>query len=142
MACVTPTSAEDLAAQLHEAAAAKHTISVFGNDSKQSAAGPILRSDVSISTCGLRKVLQYEPRDLTISVEAGMPFGELQSLLANNGQMIALDPPFYSRATVGGVIAANGSGPMRRGYGTARDMVIGMSFAMLDGRIVKPAAWW
>ncbi|MGC2659653.1 MAG: FAD-binding oxidoreductase [Bryobacteraceae bacterium] len=137
MACVTPTSAEDLAAQLHEAAAAKHTISVFGNDSKQSAAGPILRSDVSISTCGLRKVLQYEPRDLTISVEAGMPFGELQSLLANNGQMIAIDPPFYSRATVGGVIAANSSGPMRRGYGTARDMVIGMSFAMLDGRIVK-----
>jgi glycolate oxidase FAD binding subunit len=137
MSCVTPTSAEDLAAQLREAAAAHSTISVFGNDSKRSGGGPVLPSDVRISTAGLRRVLQYEPRDLTISVEAGMPFAQLQALLAENGQMIALDPPFSSRATIGGVVAANASGPMRRGYGTARDLAIGMSFAMLDGHVVK-----
>lgn len=137
MSCVTPTSAEDLAAQLREAAVAKSTISVFGNDSKHSGGGPVLPADVRISTAGLRRVLQYEPRDLTISVEAGMPFAQLQALLAENGQMIALDPPFSSRATIGGVVAANANGPMRRGYGTARDLVIGMSFAMLDGRVVK-----
>ncbi|HEX4227959.1 MAG TPA: FAD-binding oxidoreductase [Bryobacteraceae bacterium] len=137
MSSVTPTSAEELAIQLREAAAARRTISVVGNDSKRSAGGPVLPSDVSISTAGLRSVLQYEPRDLTISVEAGVPFAQLQALLAENGQMIALDPPFSSRATIGGVVAANANGPMRRGYGTARDLVIGMSFAMLDGRVVK-----
>lgn len=134
---MTPTSAEDLAAGLREAAAARRAIEVFGNDSKRSGGGPVLPADVSISTAGLRRVLQYEPRDLTISVEAGMPFAQLQALLAQNGQMIALDPPFSSRATIGGVVASNASGPIRRGYGTARDLVIGMSFAMLDGRVVK-----
>lgn len=137
MSCVTPTSAESLAAALAEAAAARKSISVFGHDSKRLGGGPVLPTDVTISTSNLRGLLQYEPRDLTISVESGMPFTELQALLAKNGQMIALDPPFSSKATIGGIVAANANGPMRRGYGTARDLVIGMSFAMLDGRVVK-----
>jgi len=99
--------------------------------------GPMLESDVIISTSGLNQLLQYEPRDLTVSVESGMRFSELQTLLSKNGQTIALDPPFWNGATIGGVIASNCSGPMRYGFGTARDMVIGMSFAMLDGAIAK-----
>jgi glycolate oxidase FAD binding subunit len=54
-----------------------------------------------------------------------------------NRQMVPLDPPFIESATVGGVIASNGSGPRRRLYGTARDMVIGMSFATLEGKLVQ-----
>src|SRR5262249_55872570 len=54
-----------------------------------------------------------------------------------NRQMIPLDPPFADNATVGGVIAANTSGPRRRLYGTARDLVIGMRFVTLQGRIVE-----
>jgi glycolate oxidase FAD binding subunit len=49
--------------------------------------------------------------------------------------MIALDPPFASEATVGGIVAANASGPLRRGFGTARDMVIGMRYATLAGKL-------
>src|SRR5581483_1665562 len=104
---------------------------------KRFMAGPDPHADLVISAAGLRRVLQYEPNDLTISVEAGMRFGELQAVLAERGQMIALDPPFCTQATVGGVIAANSSGSMRQAFGTARDLVIGMSFAMLDGKIVK-----
>ena len=100
-------------------------------------AGPVLAADVSISTTALNRVLQYERNDLTISVEAGLPFAQLQELLRRNGQMIALDPPFFEEATVGGVLAANCSGPMRRGYGTARDLVIGMTFATLEGKLVQ-----
>ncbi len=44
---------------------------------------------------------------------------------------------FSERATIGGIIATNSSGPMRRAYGTARDIVIGMTFATLDGKLVK-----
>jgi glycolate oxidase FAD binding subunit len=99
--------------------------------------GPILDADVALSTAGLRRVLQYEPGDLTISVEAGMPLQDLQCQLRAQGQMIALDPPFSTGATVGGIVAANGSGPMRRGFGTVRDLVIGMEFAMLDGKLIK-----
>ncbi len=52
--------------------------------------------------------------------------------------MIPLDPPFSDRATsMGGIIAANTSGPRRRLYGSARDMVIGMTFATLEGKLIR-----
>ena len=51
--------------------------------------------------------------------------------------MVPLDPPFAREATVGGVVASNASGPRRRLYGTARDLVIGMQFATLEGKLVQ-----
>jgi glycolate oxidase FAD binding subunit len=82
-------------------------------------------------------VLAYEPNDLTIGVQAGLRWSDLTQTLAANRQMIPLDPPFAALATVGGVIAANCSGPRRRLYGTARDLVIGMQFATLEGKLVQ-----
>jgi glycolate oxidase FAD binding subunit len=132
-----PATAEELAEALHRAALHERTITLTGNGTKRLMAGPIAPADESISTAGLHGVLQYEPRDLTISVEAGLPWRELACLLAQNRQMVPLDPPFAAEATVGGVIAANTSGPRRRLYGTARDLVIGMKFATLQGKIVQ-----
>ncbi len=100
-------------------------------------AGPIAPADLQITTAGMKRLLQYEPRDLTVSVESGMPLAELNTLLARNGQMIPLDGPYCDSATVGGVVAANISGARRRLYGTARDLVIGMKFATLEGKLVQ-----
>src|SRR5579871_2622620 len=133
----TPGSPEELAAQLADAAAKKQSIRIEGNASKNRMAGPLAAADVTINTGCLTRVLQYEPRDLTISVEAGMPWRDLTKMLAVNRQMIPLDPPFAARATVGGVVASNSSGPRRRLYGTARDVVIGMTFATLEGKLIK-----
>ncbi|MBV8896649.1 MAG: FAD-binding oxidoreductase [Acidobacteriaceae bacterium] len=133
----TPASAAELADVLREAAAKAQTIQVIGRNSKKLMGGPVVPAQTVVSTAGLRRVLRYERDDLTISVEAGTVFSELQAILAENGQMIALDPPFSADATVGGVLATNGSGPIRRGYGTARDLVIGMTFATLEGKLVK-----
>jgi glycolate oxidase FAD binding subunit len=58
-------------------------------------------------------------------------------MLAENRQMIPLDPPFADSATMGGILAANSSGPRRRLYGTARDLVIGMKFATLEGKLIQ-----
>ncbi|MGA8026146.1 MAG: FAD-binding oxidoreductase [Bryobacteraceae bacterium] len=134
---ITPSSAEDLAQTLLDAALKRRTVAVIGNNSKRLMGGPQPPADVVISTAALRRVLDYEPNDLTVSVEAGMPFADLQTLLSRRRQMIALDPPFSAQATVGGVIASNSSGPMRRAFGTARDLVIGMSFATLDGKTIQ-----
>jgi glycolate oxidase FAD binding subunit len=100
-------------------------------------AGPTAPAECAITTTGLNRVIEYEPRDLTISVEAGLPWRELTRLTAQSRLMVPLDPPFGSTATVGGVIASNGSGPRRRLYGTARDLVIGMKFATLEGKTVQ-----
>ena len=136
MPVIAPASAEQLAQALAPAASNSQTIAVIGNNSKRLMGGPSLPADVVLSTTGLRRVLQYEPNDLTISVEAGMSFSELQKMLAQQGQMIALDPPYAAQATVGGIIATNSSGPMRRAFGTARDQVIGMSFVTLAGKLI------
>jgi glycolate oxidase FAD binding subunit len=133
----TPETYDDLAEALTRAARHMRTICLQGNGSKRLMAGPVACADETVSTAALNRVLEYEPRDLTISVEAGLPWREFTALLCQNRQMVPLDPPFAGQATVGGVVASNSSGPRRRLYGTARDMVIGMRFVTLARRIVQ-----
>src|SRR5712691_9687140 len=66
-----------------------------------------------------------------------MKYSELIRVFAAKRQMVPLDPPFAEHSTVGGVVASNSSGPRRRLYGTARDLVIGMTYATLEGKLVK-----
>src|SRR5260221_10100098 len=134
---LVPNSPEELAAQLAEANSGAQSVTLGGNFTKTLMGGPTVVSDVTISTAKLNRVLEYEPRDLTISVEAGITYRDLSRVLAEHRQMIPLDPHFSDAATVGGILAANVSGPRRRLYGTARDMVIGMTFATLEGRLIK-----
>lgn len=123
-----PDNPQELAGLLGEAASRKQSIRI--------GCAPIT-AEVQIDTTRLNRVLQYEPKDLTISVEAGMLFKDLSTLLSANHQMVPLDPPWHDQVTVGGVLAANLSGPRRRLYGTARDLVIGMTFATLEGKLVQ-----
>ena len=91
------------------------------------------RVDVVLSVERLRRQLAYEPGDMTTTVQAGMPLGELQGVLKAQGQFLALDPPATAATTIGGVIATNASGPRRLLYGTARDAVLGISVVTADG---------
>jgi glycolate oxidase FAD binding subunit len=131
-----PQTPDELRDSLASAAASGRSIELFGGNSKRLMAGAVAGADFRISTARMRRILQYEPRDLTTSVEAGMPFADLNAELARNGQMIPLDGAYAETATVGGMVAANISGARRRLYGTARDLVIGMRFATLDGKLV------
>jgi glycolate oxidase FAD binding subunit len=132
-----PPSAEEMANLLAENAAKRQTINLVGKNSKRQMGGPLPEDAVTISTAALSRVLQYEPGDLTVSVQAGVPFAELRSLLARHGQMLAIDPPFSTESTIGGIVASNGSGPLRRAFGTVRDLVIGLTFATLEGKLVS-----
>lgn len=134
---VRPANPRELAEALGWASARHQTIQLGGNFSKSLMGGAAGPSNMTISTSALCRVLQYEPRDLTISMEAGVPYAEVSRLLSEHRQMIPLDPPFSETATIGGIVATNGSGPRRRLYGTARDMVIGMQFATLAGKVVE-----
>jgi glycolate oxidase FAD binding subunit len=134
---IVPGSPEQLAEALASSQRSRQSIHLCGNSTKDRMGGPISSADVRISTAGLNRVLQYEPSDLTISVEAGITYRELSRVLAEHRQMVPLDPPFSDRATVGGIVAANASGPRRRLYGTARDMVIGMTFVTLEGKLIR-----
>ena len=138
-----PETITQLADALRSLAEAHRTIRLGGNFTKDCLGsarlgGSVCPAGETISASALRRLLKYEPRDLTISVEAGMPWAELERTLAEHGQMLPLDPAFGGEmATVGGVIAANQSGPLRRLYGAARDMVIGMTFVTLEGQEIR-----
>jgi len=136
MEVLRPKTPEELADALATAAAAGRRIRLGGAFTKDRMGGPAWASEVTISTAGFCRVVEYDPRDLTISVEAGLPFAELERVTGDYGQMAPLDPPFYAQATVGGVVAANTNGPRRRLYGSCRDLVIGMKFVTLEGKIV------
>jgi glycolate oxidase FAD binding subunit len=137
MTPILPENAAEMASVLAGFAGRKQPVSLVGNNSKRMMAGRARGDTPAVATTRMTRILQYEPADLTISVEAGVRWADLQKTLAKSNQMIALDPPFAPDATVGGVIASNGNGPLRRKYGTARDLVIGMNFAMPDGRLVQ-----
>jgi len=91
--------------------------------------------DVVLSTARLDRVLEHEAGDLTAIVEAGIRVRELDERLAESGQMLALDPP--GNPTIGACVAANRSGPRRHRYGTARDLVIGVTIVLGDGTIAS-----
>ena len=100
-----------------------------------------------VSMSSMQKVIDYPARDMTITVEAGIRFADLQKVLAAEGQRLPIDVPDANRATLGGAIAANASGPRRFGQGTFRDFVIGISAVdgigrpfSAGGRVVKNVA--
>src|SRR5206468_1622202 len=91
--------------------------------------------DVVLSIGRLDRVLEHEAGDLTAIVEAGVRVRDLDERLEVHGQMLALDPP--GNPTIGACIAGNLSGPRRHRYGTARDLVIGVTVVLADGTIAS-----
>jgi glycolate oxidase FAD binding subunit len=100
--------------------------------------GPAPRSiDVLISMTRLHAVVAHRHGDLTATIEAGAPLANVNRALGSHRQWIPLDPPFADRATIGGLVATNDSGPRRHRYGAPRDLIIGVEFAKADGRLAK-----
>lgn len=95
------------------------------------------RADVALCTTDMNSIVEYEPADLVCTVQAGLRLADLQRALSEHGQQLPLDPPLPDRATIGGIIAANSSGPLRLRYGTCRDLLIGVKVVNPDGQITK-----
>jgi glycolate oxidase FAD binding subunit len=95
------------------------------------------RCDIALDLRRLNRVVAYEPGDMTVTVQAGIGLEELQHRVGDRGQVFPLDPSMADHATLGGVLAANLSGPLRCRYGTARDLVLGIRVAHADGTITR-----
>jgi glycolate oxidase FAD binding subunit len=88
--------------------------------------GPPTSLDVVLSSGRLNAVVEYDVANLTLVCQAGVRVEDLRLQLSANRQFLPLDPPYTNLATVGGVVAANSSGPHRLAYGSARDLTLGM----------------
>jgi glycolate oxidase FAD binding subunit len=90
-----------------------------------------------LSTLRLDEVLEHASGDMTATVQAGCRIARLQEVLAQHGQRLAIDPLWPARATVGGILATNDSGPLRVRFGSLRDLVIGVTVALADGTLAR-----
>ena len=98
---------------------------------------PPRRYDLALDLAALNQVVDYEPNDFTISVQAGMTLADLQRHLAVNGQFLPLDHPRFERATLGGLCAVGRGGLRRNSFGGPRDWLIGMRMVKADGTAIK-----
>jgi glycolate oxidase FAD binding subunit len=94
--------------------------------------------DIVLDMTGMNRVLAFDSRNLNLAVLSGMSLDQINEFLAGKekGFFLPLDPPLAHRATIGGVYAANSSGPLRLRYGTIRDQVLGVRGADAQGREV------
>jgi glycolate oxidase FAD binding subunit len=136
-AVVFPGSLEEVAAVVQQAAAAGMAVTPWGGGSAAAVGPPPARTGLVLGLRRLDRLVEHEPGDLTATVEAGLTLERLQAALRARGQWLSLDPPDPARACIGGIIAANASGPRRHLYGTVRDLLIGVTVVTADGAIVR-----
>jgi glycolate oxidase FAD binding subunit len=124
--------ADELAARLAEAPG---PVRIGGAGTKSRWAPE--RPAEQLSVAALDRIVEHNAGDLTAVLEAGVPLARAQDTFRSAGQMLALDPPDPGGATIGGIVAANDSGPLRTRYGGVRDLVVGMRVALADGTVAK-----
>lgn len=132
---VAPPTAADAAAILRFASDHRLRVLFWGGGTHQSFGHPV-DPDIVMTTAQLARVVDWQPEDLTIVVEPGLPVADLRAMLEQRDQTAVL-PENSAGATVGGVIAAGLSGWTRLRYGPTRDRVLEVELATGDGRVVK-----
>ncbi|HEU5201109.1 MAG TPA: FAD-binding oxidoreductase, partial [Ktedonobacterales bacterium] len=132
-----PATIEEVAAIVKYASEQHLTVLPVGGSTDLDLGQPPEQYDLALSTTRLNALLEHEAADLTCSVQSGITLADLQQRLRTKGQFLALDPPNTHHATIGGILAANASGPQRLRYGSARDLAIGLRVVLADGTIAR-----
>jgi glycolate oxidase FAD binding subunit len=146
-----PRDAKDVEEAVRWAVADDKPLELVGQGSKRGIGRPS-QTDLTLDLSGLTGVTLYEPEELVLSAKAGTPIAEIEALLDQNNQQLAFEPADYGalfgapagQGTLGGVAAANLSGPRRIKAGAARDHVLGITAVTgraetikTGGRVVK-----
>jgi FAD/FMN-containing dehydrogenase len=122
---------EQLQQRIREAAACGTALCIRGGGSKDFY-GNAPRGE-PLDTRGCAGIVAYEPTELVLTARGGTSLAEIEKTLAENGQMLAFEPPHFGPgATLGGCVAAGLSGPRRAASGSVRDAMLGAK--ILDGR--------
>ncbi|HWP46126.1 MAG TPA: FAD-binding oxidoreductase [Candidatus Limnocylindrales bacterium] len=141
---VFPENVEQVSALMKLADQERLVVIPRGSGTKMSLGNIPKQVDMVLVLKKLNKILEYEPDDLTATVEAGILLTHLQGRLKEKNQCFPLDPPFSSEATLGGIVATNSNGPGRFFHGSVRDLVVGIRvvhpggvIARAGGKVVK-----
>jgi glycolate oxidase FAD binding subunit len=139
-----PVDEREFSRVLAEASATGTPLEVSGWGTKQRIGRPI-QTAANISAKALRGITLYEPSEMVMAARAGTPLAQIESELADRGQMLAFEPVDLGslvggepdRATIGGVFATNTSGARRISVGAARDHLLGVRGVNGRGEVFK-----
>jgi glycolate oxidase FAD binding subunit len=132
-----PSTADELARRLHEAADARLAVVPVGGGRAGAMGDPLERCDLELHTSRLNRVLEHSQADMVVSVEAGITLEALQAELGKTGQFLPLDPFNSPGHSIGGLLATGWTGPLRQRFGSPRDYLIGIRVALPDGRLAS-----
>ena len=141
---VKPRDAKEVEDAVRWALGNEKAIELAGQGTKRAVGRPS-QTDLTLDVSGLTGDILYEPAELVLSARSGTPIAEIEALLEKNNQMLAFEPSDYgpllgseaNRGTLGGVIAANLSGPRRIKSGAARDHFLGVTAVTGRGETIK-----
>ncbi len=136
-AVAKPAKAEEVAELIRFAALEKLSVTPCGNRTKLNIGMLPSRYDLALDMTALNTIAHYDPGDLTLSVDAGLPLANLNAALFEHKQFLPLLVPWYSRSTIGGAVASGMDSPLRQFYGTSRDFLIGAEFVDGTGKLCK-----
>jgi glycolate oxidase FAD binding subunit len=131
-----PGSVEEASELLRLAGEEGLAVAPRGGGTKTALGNPPRELDLILSTARMNELVEHVSGDQVVRVQAGMRLRDLQDRLAGSDQILGIDPP-EEGATIGGVVAANSSGPRRYRYGTIRDLIIGITVILPDGTVAK-----
>lgn len=138
-----PETEEELARIITEANATGLTIEISGGGTKRTFGRPV-QAGLALSMARLTGITNYDPSELVMAARAGTPLAEIEAALSANNQMLTFEPMDYrpllgatGEPSIGGVFAANNSGPRRILAGAARDSLLGVRLVNGSGEIVK-----
>ena len=128
-----PNTAEEVLETIQWAVSEETPLEIFGHGSKRGIGQP-LQTEHTLDLSRLAGITLYEPEELVLSAKAGTPVAGIEAALREHNQELAFEPMDYGpllggkagRGTLGGLLAANLSGPRRLKAGAARDHVLGV----------------
>jgi len=140
---LAPADEAGIAAAVAEAAARAEPLAVMGSATKSPMLRPV-QAARGLSTRNLAGITLYSPTELVIAARAGTTLAEIEAALAERGQHLIAEPPDFSALlgtdgaqTLGGVVAANLSGPRRVAWGATRDHVLGVRAVNGEGEVIR-----
>ncbi|MDO5646323.1 FAD-binding protein [Paracoccus sp. (in: a-proteobacteria)] len=139
---IIPRDEQELAAAVAECHGLARTLRVAGGGTRLGRAGIV--ADSTLTTRAMGGIVTYEPGELTLIAKAGTPVDDIERVIAAEGQALAFEPMDHrvllgsgGVPTIGGLVAANVSGPRRVQIGACRDHLLGVRFVDGRGRILK-----
>ena len=137
MAAVRPADADGVSTVLAWAHRSGVAVYPSGGRTFAQLGNPPTRPGIALDLTRLNRLVDFQPADLTVSVEAGVTIAQLDAALAQDGKHVPISAPLADRATVGGTLATGVSGPLRAAYGLSRDWLIGINVVGPDGTPTK-----